>query len=261
MSINTNIYVIPCKQGQKRDGVEQGGLYICKELNLKYNLIKYDNRKNILNNFEYLYDYVTKYVLNKSKQINNLFIGGDHSVTFPIISAYLDKYGSDDFYLIYIDAHGDINSPKSSKSGNYHGMPVNYILGFSEINKKKRCLDKSHLFYVGLDDVEPQEWDIIKKENINFNMKLNSIYKTIYNKSKNPLIYISLDVDAISSDYLDSTGYPGKNRLNPHEIISIINKFKTNLIGIDIMEFNPLLGNKIKSLETIKTILENYFNK
>ncbi len=257
-----NIYVIPCKQGQKKDGVQYGGIDICKKMNLEYQLINYDNRKSIYNNWITVEKELKNYLFENNKI--SLFFGGDHSLIVPIFNHYLNNFNNYDLFLIYIDAHADINTVKSSISGNYHGMPLSFLVGLNTQNKKNNLLKPTNLFYIGLDDVEPQEWTIIKNNSINYFKKNDNISKIIKNikrkiksLSKNPMVYISLDVDALDSDYIDSTGYPGKNRLNPDDIIKIINSFKLDLIGLDIMEFNPYLGNKNKSLETITYILDN----
>ena len=257
-----NIYVIPCKQGQKKDGVQYGGIDICKKMNLEYQLINYDNRKSIYNNWNNIEKQLNT-LIDKNEQ-KCLFLGGDHSLIVPIFNHYLNNFKNNDLFLIYIDAHADINTIESSKSGNYHGMPLSFLLGLNSQNKKNNLLKPTNLFYIGLDDVEPQEWTILKNNNINYFKKNDDISKIIKNikrkiksLSKNPMIYISLDVDALDTEYIDSTGYPGKNRLKPNDIIKIINSFKLELIGLDIMEFNPYLGNKNKSLETITYILDN----
>ncbi len=260
-----NIYVIPCKQGQKKDGVQHGGIEICKNMDLDYKLISYDNRKSIYDNWNNVESYLSNNLIKNDN--TSLFLGGDHSLIVPIFRHYLNTINNDDLFLIYIDAHADINTIKSSKSGNYHGMPVSFLLNLNDINNQnKKLLNTSHIFYIGLDDVEPQEWEILKNNKINYFKKDYNISKIIQNikrkiksLSSNPKIYISFDVDVLDSKYLDSTGYPSinKNRLKPDDIIKIINSFKTNLIGLDIMEFNPYLGDKNKSLDIIKYIINS----
>ena len=257
-----NIYVIPCKQGQKKDGVQHGGIEICKNMGIDYKLIPYDNRKSIYDNWNNVETYLANNLIKNDN--TSLFLGGDHSLIVPIFRHYLNTINND-LFLIYIDAHADINTIKSSKSGNYHGMPVSFLLNLNDINNQnKKLLNPSHIFYIGLDDVEPQEWDILKNNKINYFKKDDNISKIIQNikrkiksLSSNPKIYISFDVDVMDSDFLDSTGYPGLNRLKPNDIIKIINSFKSTLLGLDIMEFNPYLGNKENSVNTIKHIFNS----
>ena len=54
--------------------------------------------------------------------------GGDHSIASATISAVSEVYGSN-LGIIWIDAHGDCNTPETSPSGNFHGMPVAHLLG------------------------------------------------------------------------------------------------------------------------------------
>ena len=55
-----------------------------------------------------------------------LTLGGDHTLTLPILRAAHKRFGS--LGLLHIDAHADINTPSSSTSGNMHGMPVSLNL-------------------------------------------------------------------------------------------------------------------------------------
>ena len=60
-----------------------------------------------------------------------LMIGGDHSVAVGSISGVAKKFNDkgQELGVIWVDAHGDINTPTSSESGNIHGMPVATLLG------------------------------------------------------------------------------------------------------------------------------------
>ncbi|CAD7938149.1 unnamed protein product [Amoebophrya sp. A25] len=59
-----------------------------------------------------------------------LTVGGDHSVACPTITAMQKVYP--DLCILWIDAHGDCNTPKSSPSGHYHGMPAAHVMGWFE---------------------------------------------------------------------------------------------------------------------------------
>ena len=60
-----------------------------------------------------------------------LMIGGDHSLAMGSISGVAKHYKeqNQDIGVIWVDAHGDINTPDSSESGNIHGMPLATLLG------------------------------------------------------------------------------------------------------------------------------------
>jgi arginase len=69
-----------------------------------------------------------------------------------------------------VDAHGDINTPQTSSSGNMHGMPVAFLMGLVEGAEKlpgfewfRPCLKPSDIVYIGLRDLDKGEKKIIKK--------------------------------------------------------------------------------------------------
>ena len=64
--------------------------------------------------------------------------------------------------MIWLDAHGDINTPDTSASGNVHGMPVAHLLGHGDpamasIARPSPALRPEHIVYVGLRDVDAAE--------------------------------------------------------------------------------------------------------
>jgi len=63
-----------------------------------------------------------------------LVLGGDHSIAIGSVAGLLDARG--DVGVLWIDAHGDINTPQTSPSGNVHGMPVATILGLSGLGAR-----------------------------------------------------------------------------------------------------------------------------
>ncbi|MBV8715760.1 MAG: arginase [Chloroflexi bacterium] len=63
-----------------------------------------------------------------------LVLGGDHSIAMGTVAGLLDAWG--DVGVLWVDAHGDINTPETSPSGNVHGMPVATILGLSGLGAR-----------------------------------------------------------------------------------------------------------------------------
>lgn len=89
-----------------------------------------------------------------------LTVGGDHSIAAGSILAMHDRYPS--LGVIWIDAHADANTPRTSPSGHYHGMPAAHLLGWFESELKgfewfkPGCLDESRLAYVGCATSTPE---------------------------------------------------------------------------------------------------------
>ncbi len=241
--------IAQCSQGQLKKGVEYGGNilneYIFKTSNTivipEYLFNDLNKGYRIINDLCYNID-------------NPLLLGGDHSLGAASVAASLMKYKSN-LSVIWIDAHADINTMEASLSKNRHGTPLAMCTGLEKIwwDKDTYKLDFNNLIYVGIRDLDEFEKNVIKDNNIKVFTPEEAIN---YINNTNNKIHISFDVDSLDPQYLDSTGTMANNGLSPDDIKNIINSalLKEKLIALDIMEFNPSLGNKDKSLETLKKI-------
>jgi len=97
-----------------------------------------------------------------------LVVGGDHSIAAGTVAGVAEYHRRQNqkIGLIWIDAHGDINTPESSPTGNVHGMPLAAIMGLgpSELSNIFNFSPKvapDNCVLVGIRDV-----DQVEKENI-----------------------------------------------------------------------------------------------
>jgi arginase len=110
-----------------------------------------------------------------------LTVGGDHSIASGSISAVLERYPN--CGVIWVDAHADANTPRSSPSGHYHGMPAAHLLGWfnkpGELGEgvqpgdlrgfewcKGGCLPENKLVYIGLRDVDAEEGRMLRASGV-----------------------------------------------------------------------------------------------
>ena len=193
-------------KGQKIKGTENAPLYLFKSnifKNFKSEKISLSLSQSEL--FESLK--FTKYYIqnNINKNNFNLFLGGDHSISLATISGILGMNNAKDYAIIWIDAHPDINIPKTSPSNNLHGMSVSGLLG--RLNKPYNmfsCLNKDQIMYIGIRAIDSGEKEYIIKNKIKMldmetinNNDSNYTTKEINNFIKNKKVHISFDVDAI----------------------------------------------------------------
>ena len=197
----------------------------------------------------------------KSKTI---FLGGDHSITYPIGKAFLDyckkskrvsqvqsvssKNQSKEPCLIVFDAHPDCMPPKKPHSHEdwlraliEYGFPVKNIL------------------LVGIRNSDPQENTFLKEKRIltiSMNQLLENLHETcdvIMEFSNNKELYLSIDIDVIDPAFAPSTGYKEPGGLTSREFIYLlqrINKIK-KLKAVDIVEINSELDKNNNNL-TVK---------
>lgn len=182
-----------------------------------------------------------------------LALGGDHSINLGVFSgaakALDGKLG-----LIYIDAHGDMNTPETSISHNIHGMHVASLMGFGPDELVNTYgpgakLDKNNLLHIGASDLDKGEEELIARENLKcFTMldvlatglaPLLRMIDELAGRVEN--IWVSLDLDVIDSVYAPGVGIPNRGGLTYREIAAITEYIgrKCNVVGLDVVELNP----------------------
>jgi len=211
----------------------------------------------------------TEQLYNKIKTANNnhmiLTIGGDHSFALGSIGALLEKWK--DLTIVWVDAHGDINTPASSPSGNIHGMPVAFLLGMVQENvpglewmDALPKLDPRRICYVGLRHI-----DFHEKENIvNAGIKAFSLHEVdkygigkvmdmvMDHLGNTAPIHLSFDIDAIDPVVCPSTGTRVAGGLTYREACFVCETLAASqrLVSMDITEFNPDIGTEAHVLQT-----------
>jgi arginase len=186
-----------------------------------------------------------------------LNIGGDHSIGSASILGRLSVHS--DLGVIWVDAHGDCNTPESSESKNYHGMPAAHAMGwFSKTTPGfewmdeplKRPLNESKLVYIGLRDLDPRERDLLRKSKVHiFTMKdidrlgiAGVMTEALKHLPTGPL-HLSFDIDAIDPSVAPGTGTLARGGLSYRESHYICESLADSgrLVSMDMVEVNPKL--------------------
>jgi arginase len=220
---------------------------------------------------ELLYD--CKKIYKTNLQLQNKYdlllnLGGDHSMSIGSVTASLEKY-KDELKVIWIDAHADLNTIESSKSKNFHGMPVNFLMNIEKNLPEwitQHQLHPEQILYIGLRDLDPYEIDIIKYYGIDYitmdlirEHGLNTWLECVDNYPFSK-VHLSLDIDGIDPVFCPSTGTPVTDGLNIEHIITIINHYHSKMVSMDLVEFNPLIGKEediVKTFNICREIIEN----
>ncbi|MDB5204720.1 MAG: hypothetical protein JWP09_748 [Candidatus Taylorbacteria bacterium] len=214
----------------------------------KNNKTKEDNLSDILDIVSDANKIVKKEILEKNKVLS---IGGDHAISIGTIAGAAEAVDGN-LGVIWIDAHGDINTHETSLSGNVHGMASAAILGFGDkrlTDLVKTKIKKENILYIGLKDLDQAEIDLIRNENISRITMLDIlengfsiITKNIeLLKKKVDNIWISLDVDSIDEQFAPASAMATSGSLSYREITNLINYIgkSSEVIGMDIVEITP----------------------
>lgn len=261
-----NLIFFPSNLGQKKRGVERGPSLIIREIlnNEKKNKIKkskkmwlnIDKSESIYDNLELLYEANDKI---NGPRIN---IGGDHSMSIATVAHSLNYYNN--LKLIWIDAHADINTVYSSKTGNIHGMPLGFLTNLDEDERFYYIcnhLNFKNILYIGIRDIDEFESKVIKNINIISTNQFNN--SKIINKIEKFVgidpIHISLDIDGLDPSHMPSTGTVSEDGLHLNSVKNLLDHLyenkKKQIKNIDICEFNPKIGSKEEVYKTLKNIM------
>ena len=198
-------------------------------------------------------------------------IGGDHSLALGSIAGSSKYYGND-LGVIWIDAHGDINTETTSPSGNIHGMPLAASMGIGYEKLTSIFFDDfkvkpENVFIIACRDLDQGEVELIEKLKINVwniddiqNGNLDQIIADLLsmikeNNIKN--IHLSYDIDCLDPEYVPGTGTPVENGLTFEESKKLLKSILgTSLVkSIDFVEYNPELDLNNKTKETCIELL------
>lgn len=193
-----------------------------------------------------------------------LTIGGDHSIAAGTISATLHHHP--DARVVYMDAHGDINTPGTSPTGNLHGMPLAAVLGLFEspLANRNSKLKPENLFFIGVRDLDEGEKEIIARHKIEIitanDIRLNKRaalmkFKFWLRKSSEP-VHFSFDVDALDPESAKATGIHVVDGLSPAEAKAFARLLQreAKVIAVDLVELNPSVTTKQEVERTLRHI-------
>ncbi|MBF2709537.1 arginase family protein [Flavobacterium soyangense] len=197
-----------------------------------------------------------KEILTDSKLNKISTIGGDCGIEIVPIS-YLNKIYEEDICVIWIDAHADLNTPNSSPSKTFHGMPLRILLGEGNekfINLLFSTIKPEQVCFVGLRDIDEPESEYILKHHIP--TVTNCQFVDIQNKIKNfKNVYIHLDLDVLDKSEFEFTMFPTNNGFLVADVVQLIEKIKAkhNVVGFCVTEST---ATTLEQLDKIKSILD-----
>jgi agmatinase len=166
---------------------------------------------------------ITENHLNLNAKIFTL--GGDHSITFPIIKAHSKKYQKLD--ILHIDAHADLYD-------HYEGDKYSHACPFARIMENGFAM---RLVQVGIRTLNTHQAEQAEKYNVEVH-QMNTLDLSSIPKFKNPL-YISLDMDGFDPAFAPGVSHHEPGGLTSRQVIDLIQRIDTEVIGADIVEYNP----------------------
>lgn len=154
-----------------------------------------------------------------------LLLGGDHSVTYPVLKAISDHHGP--VNILHIDAHPDLYQ-------SYKGNPLSHASPFTRIMEDGLA---QHLIQVGIRTLNRLQ----QRQAERFGVEILTMGNFSIDKVpelKSPL-YISIDLDGLDPAYAPGVSHHEPGGLSTRQLLDLLGRIDADVVGGDIVEYNP----------------------
>ncbi|MGL4944716.1 MAG: arginase, partial [Fusobacteriaceae bacterium] len=173
--------------------------------------------------------------------------------------------------VIWIDAHGDMNTDEITMSGNIHGMPLALLQGYGD-RDLVNCfyegakIESKNVVVLGARDLDHKEREFMDElgvKHISYDEVIHKGLDNVLEEIKEYLqvedIHISFDVDSIDPEYAPGVSTPVRNGFTPEEMFTTFKFIFKNyfVTSVDIVEYNPVNDKNGKTMEFVNE-LTNY---
>ncbi len=204
-----------------------------------------------------------------------LTIGGDCGIE-PVPVSYLNRLHNGNFTLVWLDAHADLNTPETSPSGDFHGMPLATLMGMGDTAICNTCfstLRPDQVILAGVRAMDPAEARFIDDQGINrvsvseMEADRSALTRAIRKKGNHP-VYIHIDLDVLDPGFYPYIRHPEPGGIMADTLAGILDDIKTDctVAGLGLMEFTLEPFTKIsvntepdtRGLEIVLSLMEKY---
>ncbi len=208
-----------------------------------------------------------------------LVLGGDHSISVGTVSGLASAAAArgKKLGLLWVDAHGDINTPETSPSGNIHGMPVAALLGegpaeLTGIGGDGPKVDPANVALVGIRSLDDGEKARLKRFGVQVHTMSDVDRHGILRIMKKALarvtagtdyLHVSFDLDAVDPTVAPGVGTPVKGGLDYREAHLLMELLHDSgaLTSLELVEVNPILDDRNASAQFAVELVQSAFGK
>lgn len=196
-----------------------------------------------------------------------LVLGGDHSIAMGTFSGVAAHHHARNEHvgLLWFDAHGDMNTPETSPSGNIHGMPLAHLLGRGDedlcnIEGFTPKVRPENVAIIGLRSIDAEERKIIRNSGVKaLTMRdidergmasvVNEALEVVNDGTSG--FHVSFDVDGCDPEVIPGSGtlVPGGVRFREAHLLMEYVADSERMTSLEIVELNPFLDHKNLSAE------------
>ncbi|MEL6557366.1 MAG: arginase family protein [Bacteroidota bacterium] len=259
-------------QGYAENNIVQKGATAAKDhfSNLKFESIEIPESEELLQKNNIIGYHAnlrnlsaSRAILEKQKPDSTFLIGGTCASEIGPVS-YLNNRYNGDLAVLWFDAHGDLNTPESSPSKHFHGMPLRTLLGESDekvVDQLFSKLKPNQVFVLGGRDIDTPEKELIENSDVtlytpseveNITDLVNEIKARGFQN-----LYIHIDLDVLEPKEFPHLLLPIADGVSIDQLKkalrSLVDRF--NLVGSSIVEYVPQGGGDVDTLEQLVNIL------
>ncbi|MCA8978732.1 MAG: arginase [Planctomycetes bacterium] len=191
-----------------------------------------------------------------------LVIGGDHSIAVGTVAGISSFHHArnERVGLIWFDAHSDMNTPRTSPSGNIHGMPLASVLGFGpeelvQCGSRTPMVDVENAVLVGVRSIDPTERELVRESGIKcYTMRevdmlgMHRVMKEAIEIATDGTVgfHLSFDLDGTDPSVAPGVGTPvpgGTNYRESHLVMEMA-AASQKLLALEMTEINPILDDR-----------------
>jgi arginase len=191
-----------------------------------------------------------------------IVLGGDHSLAAGSVGASADfaAAAGREVGVLWVDAHGDMNTPSTTSSGNVHGMPLAALLGpepaeLARVGRRCPKIRAEKTVLIGIRNLDDLEKERIRAAKVTvFTMKdidrhgIAAVMKRALSiATKDTMgIHVSFDMDVCDPGIAPGVGTPVKGGLDYREAHMVMEMVADagKLMALDLVEINPILDNQ-----------------
>jgi arginase len=183
-----------------------------------------------------------------------IVMGGDHSVAIGTLGGLASVHGPGG--VLWFDAHGDLNTPATSPSGNVHGMPLAAALGlapdvFASEAWPMPALDPNYVALVGIRSLDAGERELVKELGIAVYTMTDLdrrgvepvVREALERVSGAPFVHVSLDMDVVDPEAAPGVGTPVRGGLSyreAHLAMELVAEWE-RFSAFEVVEVNPII--------------------
>lgn len=208
-----------------------------------------------------------------------VFIGGDHSLSIGTLSGvaqHCDATGKP-LFVLWVDAHGDFNTPATSETGNIHGMPLALLCGEPDFGPEfsgpwRGTVDPRQVTVFGARSIDRPERQLLEDRGVEVidmrridEMGVVALMREVLARVEavGGHLHVSLDVDVIDPAIAPGAGTPvagGLSFREAHLVMEMIHDSGT-MGSLDVVELNPYLDNASMSARLLVDLTASLFGR